>query len=263
MDRMIVAVFDPLTRAVDGQYALRRLDAASTIALYASALIDKAADGGVEIRQQSRDAGVETSDSAIAAIIGLLGGPIRAALDAGAGDLLGGLLELDTARIGADFLDDIGSVLTPGRSAVVAVIDEECTAPVDDAVAALGGLVFRRTLTYDSETQAQRSIDALKGELALLKAELAIAAPERHQPLQARIDSAEARLARELADSKAHREAIRRQADARLGALRAKAGQSTGDLKAKQEQRIVAVERAYGEWLDRMDGRAEGGSSGR
>ena len=43
MDRMIVAVFDPPTRAVDGQYALRRLDDACSIALYASALIDKAA----------------------------------------------------------------------------------------------------------------------------------------------------------------------------------------------------------------------------
>ena len=80
MDRMIVAVFDPPTRAVDGQYALRRLDEACSIALYALALVDKAADGGVEIRRQRRDTGIATiSGSAIGAIIGLLGGPAGAA----------------------------------------------------------------------------------------------------------------------------------------------------------------------------------------
>ena len=258
---MIVAVFDPPTRAVDGQYALRRLDEACSIALYALALVDKAADGGIEVRRQRRDAGITTiSESAIGAIIGLLGGP--AGVAAGAGGLLDRVSALDNARIDADFLDDVCSVLTPGKSAIVAEIDEDWTAPVDEAVEALGGRVFRRTLPYDTETQAQRSIDALKDELVLLKAELAIAGPVHHPRLQARIDSAEARLARKQADSKVRREAIRRQADARLAALRAKAGQLTGDLKVKQEERIVAVERAYDGWLDRMDGRAEGGSSG-
>ena len=262
MDRLIVAVFDPPTRAVDGQYALRRLDDACSIALYASALIDTAANGELKVRQQNGDAGIATlSGSAVRAIIGLLGGPVGAA--PGAGGLIGGLSELDTARIDADFLDDVGSVLTPGRSAVVAEIDEEWTAPVDDAVEALGGLVFRRTLACDTETQAQRSIDALKKDHALLRAELAVAAPGCRQRLQARIATAEARLARKHAESKARREAIRHQADARLAALRAKAARAIGDLRAKQDERIAAVDRAYGEWLDRMDDRADRSSSGR
>jgi uncharacterized membrane protein len=133
----------PADTRVDGQYALRRLDDASSIALYASALIDKSADGELKVRQQSGDAGIATlSGSAIGAIIGLLGGPVGVALGAGAGGLLGRLSELDAARIDADFLDDVSSVLTPGRSAVVAEIDEDWTAPVDDAVEALGGWSF-------------------------------------------------------------------------------------------------------------------------
>ena len=264
MDRMIVAVFDPPTRAVDGQYALRRLDEANSIALYASALIDKAADGELKVRPQNGGAGIATlSGSAIEAIIGLLGGRVGVALGAGAGGLIGRLSELDTARIDADFLDDVGSVLTLGRSAVVAEIDENWTAPVDDAVEALGGLVFRRTLACDTESPAQRSIDALKRDHALLRAELAVATPGCRQRLRARIAAAEARLARKLAEPKARREAICRQADARLATLRAKAAQATGDLKAIQEERIVAVERAYGEWLDRIDDRADRSSSGR
>ena len=119
MDRMIVAVFDPPTRAVDGQYALRRLDEANSIALYDSALIDKAADGELKVRPQNGGAGIATlSGSAVGAIIGLLGGPVGVAPGAGAGGLIGRLSEFDTARIDADFLDDVGSVLTPGRSAV-------------------------------------------------------------------------------------------------------------------------------------------------
>ena len=251
---MIVAVFDPSTRAVDGHYALRRLDEANSIRLR-PALIDKA--DGAQVRSRTR-AGIATlSGSAIAIITAgcSAGGRIASARRRRPDRPLS---ELDTARI-----DAVGSVLTPGRSAVVAEIDEDWTAPVDDAVEALGGRVFRRTLAYDTETQAQRSIDALKKDHALLRAELAVASPECRRRLQTRIAAAEARLARKLSESKAHREAIRRQADARLAALRAKAAQATGDSKAKQLERVVGVERAYGEWLDRMDDRADRSSSGR
>jgi len=257
MDRMIVAVFDPPTRAVDGQYALRRLDDACSIALYASALIDKAADGSVRIRHKDGDAGTATlSGSAIGAIIGLLGGPIGVVLGAGAGGMVGRLSELDTARVDTDFLDDVGEVLTPGRSAVVAEIDEDWTAPVEDAVEALGGVVLRRSLAYDTETQAQRCIDALKQDLTQLQSEQAHAPRDRRARLQARIDALQARLSRKRAESKERREAIRRAVEARVAGLRAKAAAATGDARMKQEQRIVAVDQAYDAWLDRMDRRA-------
>jgi len=170
--------------------------------------------------------------------------------------MVGRLSELDTARVDTDFLDDVGEVLTPGRSAVVAEIDEDWTAPVDDAVEALGGVVLRRSLAYDTETQAQRCIDALKQDLTQLQSEQAHAPRDRRARLQARIDALQARLSRKRAESKERREAIRRAVEARVAGLRAKAAAATGDARMKQEQRIVAVDQAYDAWLDRMDRRA-------
>jgi uncharacterized membrane protein len=56
------------------------------------------------------DAGIATlSGSAIGAIIGLLGGPVGVALGAGAAACSAACPKLDTARIDADFLDDVAA----------------------------------------------------------------------------------------------------------------------------------------------------------
>jgi hypothetical protein len=146
-------------------------------------------------------------------------------------------------------------VLTPGRSAVVAEIDEDWTAPsTTRSRRSAAGLSAHARLR--TETQAQRSIDALKKDLRSSGPSLAVAArvPPR---LQARID-APRRAWRASAPSRrrAARPSAARPTPAGGAAREGRA--ATGDLKAKQEQRIVAVERAYGEWLDRMDaGRTE------
>jgi len=55
--------------------------------------------------------------------------------------------------------------------------------------------------------------------------------------------------------SKARREAIRKQADTKVNALKTKAAKAKQDIKAKQEQRMASVEKQYNDWLNRMHGR--------
>ena len=68
------------------------------------------------------------------------------AIGALSGLTFGAFYDIDTARVGEDFVDDVSKSLTPNKVAIVAEIDEEWTAPVDTRMEALGGTVFRRAL---------------------------------------------------------------------------------------------------------------------
>jgi uncharacterized membrane protein len=253
---MVVAVFTNETQAYEGSRALQQLDSDGSIAVYASAVVTKASNGEMAVKQAADSFGKNTvTGTAVGSVIGLLGGPIGVALGAASGALGGSLSDLDTARIDEDFLNDVSKLLTPGKTALVAEVDEEWTTPVDTNMEAAGGVVFRRSLAEVIESQDQRSIDAMKADLAQMKSEYAEAKAERKEKLNARIDALQTKLQNKLEQSKARREAIRREAEARIEMLKAKAAQSQGDIKAKQEERIASVKRTYDEWLGRLDRR--------
>ena len=256
MDRMVVVVFANETKAYEGSRALQQLDSDGSIAVYASSVVTKNPNGKVTVKQAADSFGKNTlSGMAVGSLIGLLGGPIGVAVGASSGALAGSVSDLDTARIDADFLNDVSELLTTGKTALVAEIDEEWTTPVDTNMEAAGGVVFRRSLAEVIESQDQRSIDAMKADLAQMKLEQAQAIAERKEKLNARIDALQNKLHNKLEQSKSRREAIRLEAEARIEMLKAKAAQSKGDIKAKQEERIASVKRTYGEWLGRLDRR--------
>jgi len=260
MDRMIVAVFNNETDAYDGSRALRRLDDESSIAVYAAAVVAKTLDDEITVKEAADSSGMDTlTGTAVGTLIGLLGGPVGVVVGAAGGALVGGAYDLDQARVDADFVGDVSEKLTPGKTALVAEIDEEWTTPLDTSMEAAGGVVFRRSLADVVESQDQRSTDAMRADIAQMKAEYAEARGERKEKLKAKIDALQAKLDNKLQQAKARREAIRHEADARIGMLKAKAERAKGNMKAKQEQRIASVKKTYDEWLERLDRRAAAG----
>ena len=63
--------------------------------------------------------------------------------------------------MGLDFIDEATRHLMPGKAALVAELDEEWVIPVDTALEAAGGQVFRRSrlataeAQFDHDSQAQ------------------------------------------------------------------------------------------------------------
>jgi uncharacterized membrane protein len=253
---MLVVVFGNEKTAYEGSRALQQLDEDGSIAVYAAAVLVKNADGTSTVKQGDDAAPWGTlAGTAVGSLIGILGGPVGFAVGAASGALIGAIPDLENARVGSDFLDDVGKALTPGKAAVVAEIDEEWTTPVDTRMEALGGYLYRRSLSEVVDTEDERDIASMKADIAQLKAEHADARTERKAKLQARIDALNAKLQEKLEKSKARREAIRREADAKVSGLKTKAAQARQDIKAKQEQRMASVKKQYNDWLNRIQSR--------
>lgn len=225
MDRMLVVVFDNETKAYEGKEALLRLDGEGSISVYAYAVLAKHADGTATVKQGDDSGPIGTLlGTSFGSLIGLLGGPVGLAIGTSAGLAVGAAADLNNARIGEDFIDDVTKVLLPNRVAVVAEIDEDWTTPVDSRMETIGGYVFRRALSDVKQTIHEENVAAMKADLAQMKAEHAKAHADRKAKLQEKINQLDSKIQAQLQKAKERREAAERQAQAKVRVLEAKAG---------------------------------------
>jgi uncharacterized membrane protein len=224
MDRMLVVVFDNEAKAYEGKKALLQLDVEGSLSVYAYAVLAKHADGTATVKQGDDSGPIGTLlGTSFGSLIGVLGGPVGLALGAAAGLAVGGVADLDNARIGDDFIDDVTKQLVANKVAVVAEIEEEWTTPLDTRMEAIGGTVFRRALSDVKHTIHEENVNAMKADLAQMKAEHAKAHADRKAKLQEKINQLDSKIQAQLQKAKNNRETAERQAQAKVQVLSAKA----------------------------------------
>jgi uncharacterized membrane protein len=224
MDRMLVVVFDNEAKAYEGQRALLQLDGEGSIGAYAYAVLAKQADGKTTVKQGEDNGPLGTlAGTALGSLVGLLGGPVGMAIGAATGATLGAASDLDNARIGDDFIEDVSKQLGPNKVALVAEIEEDWTTPVDTRMEALGGRVFRRSLSEVKQTIHEENVAALKADLAQMKAEHAKASADRKAKLQEKINQLDSKIEAQMQKAKDRRESAERQAKAKAQVLKARA----------------------------------------
>jgi uncharacterized membrane protein len=158
---VIIAAFDSRNQAYD---AAREIDRVSDVK--SGAILEKDRLGNVTTLE-SRDLptawgpGGAVGGALVGALIGALAGPAGAAAGAAAGTaaatgaavgaasggLTGGAVDLTNWGLKAGYLETAATYLLPGKTAVVAEVEEGSTAPIDDAARRHGGIVYRETVT--------------------------------------------------------------------------------------------------------------------
>ena len=224
MDRMLVVIFPNESKAYEGKRALQQLDGEGSISVYAYAVLTKNADGTASVKQGDDVGPLGTLvGTSLGSLIGVLGGPVGVAAGAAAGMAAGSAIDLNNARVGTDFIDDVQKFLLPPNVALIAEVDEEWTTPVDARMEAIGGNVFRRALSEVSDQVDNEDIAAMKADLAQMKAELAKANADRKAKLQDKVNQLDSRIQAQLERAKERRDALQRKAQAKVQALKAKA----------------------------------------
>lgn len=233
MDRMLVVVFDTEAKAYEGKRMLLLLENEGSIVVYAYSVIAKNAQGTVTISQSDDPGPLGTlAGTSLGSVIGLLGGPAGVAIGATVGLLAGSTADLDNARVGEDFIDDVAKKLTPNKFAVVAEIQEDWTTPVDTRMEGIGGTVYRRALSDVKDTVDDEDIAAMKADIAQMKAEHAKARADRKAKLQEKINQLDSKIQAQLEKAKEWRRAAEQRTKAKVEILKTKAA----NLKAKAAQ---------------------------
>lgn len=233
VDRMLVVVFDTEPKAYEGKKTLLELENEGSIVVFAHAVIGKNAAGNVTVKQSDEPGPLGTLvGTSLGSLIGLLGGPAGVAIGAATGLIAGTIADLNNARVGDDFVDDVAKKLTPGKYAVIAEIQENWTTPVDTRMEAIGGTVFRRALSEVEDTVAEKDIAAMKADIAQLEAEQAKSRADRKAKLQEKINELNSKVQARVEKANDRRHAAEQRAKVKVEILKAK----VAALKARAAQ---------------------------
>lgn len=246
MNRILISVFDTEQAAFEGVSALKDLHRNYEITMYASAVIVKDAQGQVAVRQAADRGPIGTLVGIVTGgLVGLLGGPVGVAVGAYVGGTGGILYDLFTAGFGMDIVDDVATVLTPGKAAVVADIDEYWVTPVETRLGQLGATTFRQLPGEVLDEQLTREAEASKAELEALQAELREESGEAKAKVQAAIDTQQRKMESLVARVDTAIQEQKAELDAKLMTLRTQWDGARGRQKERIEARIAEIKASH------------------
>ena len=247
MQKLIVIIFDERSKARASLKALRDLDRDGELSLFELALAVKGPNGRVRVIENPDDVNFPAVGvgSLTGSVLGALGGPIGIVAGAAAGALIGFIINLERAGVTDDFVNDVSTAMAPGKFAVVADVVEDSTAPLDERMEPLGGVVFRRTRSEAKSIHHDRDVAAHRAEMERLKAERAQANGERLGKIDAALDRLGKKLEGALLRERSNILRREEERDARIRTLRAKAEQSQEETRQRLEARIAQLEREY------------------
>jgi uncharacterized membrane protein len=257
MNRVIFVGFETESKAYEGDRALHDMHGEGTLTLYNDAVVVKEPGGKVVVRRSPDTEPIGTFGGMVTGgLIGMLGGPVGAAVGLGAGTLMGAAFDLTEAGVERDFVDDMGARLEPGKAAVIAEIDEYWQVPLDTRMEALGGNLLRQTRTQIEDAYAERAAEAAQRELDALEAErLAQAktaqtekARKQAETLQAKIDAAQRKLRVKEDELAAKARAIRDEGNKKIAMLEAQKATAAAESKTVLDNRLADLR---GEYEDR------------
>jgi len=196
MERMLVAIFDDESRARRASDALQHMGDDGVIAVHTVRIFSRKRDGAIT-SEDIYDALPEGTmgATAVGSLLGLLGGPIGLAVGAAGGLLIGGTADYAKSRVTKDFAQQVADALTPGRTAIVAEVDEQSTDAVDARLHELGVIIFRHDLSDVADTEYEYEAARVKANLAQARGKLA----DRTARLHAKADSIIAKLEKKVA----------------------------------------------------------------
>jgi hypothetical protein len=166
-------------------------------------------------------------------------------IGASTGAVAGTLHDFWVAGVGMDFIEEAERLMTPGKVAVVAEIEEEWVTPVDVAMASLGGTVLRRARSEALEAQFDHDIVAFKAEIKELESEAAHASESAKAGLQGKVAAAQARLDAAVLRARQRVETIKREAEAKADALKAQMNDARSNVHDRIDERLKRVKSGY------------------
>lgn len=198
MERMLVALFNDEAKARAGSQALQAMGDEGEVAVHTVHIFTREQDGTVSSDDiyDSLPEGT-MGGTAVGSLLGLLGGPVGLAIGAAGGMLVGATADYAKSKVTTDFAQRVADELTPGKTAIVAEVDEEETEAVNERLQALGATILRRDLSDLADREYEHEMGSIKRSLADAKRTLADRRARLHAKTDRVIRNVEQKIARD------------------------------------------------------------------
>lgn len=246
MEDILVVVFDNEGKAYEALNYLNQLDCDGVIDLCAASIIEKEVDGRITEKGRQGDFAFHTiAGSVLGSLTGLLGGTAGFGIGASVGALTGIIRDLHEAEVNNRFVRDVAAILKPGKSAVVADVNEEYTTPIDTRMEALGGMLLRtEKQNFEDEVQMQK-IAHIRAQIEELQHEEVTAMPDQKAKIQEQVDNLNQKLQEAMTEAEKRAQQIKQDTEAKVEMLQKKAAKAQGKAKAQINAQIDQLRQQY------------------
>ena len=196
---MIAVSFEDDSNAYNALTLLKELDSQQRVGVEEAAVVLRRDDGQVveKDRISSSFAVGTASGGLIGLLLGIIGGPFGMLIGGTGGLMVGALFDLDEIEESESALGAISASVQSGRTALLAVLNEQSAEVVDTAMSGLGGTVFRRPVA-DVEAEVAAAAEAERKAKREARKELLRARHEHDKAAaKAKVDELKAKLHRE------------------------------------------------------------------
>lgn len=188
MDQNVVVLsFTEESQAFEALSMLKATAVGQQIKLHNAVVVQRDAQGMLVIKDQASDgavASVALNGTLIGALVGMLAGPLGILLGGVYGAVFGECVAMDRAQDRASVVDQIGTVIPAGATALIAQIDEASTDAVDGISKKLEGTLLRRPLVViQSEVQALNEAHDVAAQAAVVALR-----KQRHEKWEQKVD---------------------------------------------------------------------------
>jgi uncharacterized membrane protein len=195
-ENVISVSFEEDSNSYQALTLLKQLDSQGQVELEGAAVVSRAEDGHVELKDEIADEHYvgTASGGLIGLLIGIIGGPLGILIGGATGLLVGSLFDDNDTDDTESVLSDISKTVRNDHTALLAQVTEPSPDVVDNAMAELGGSVLRRSVdSVEAEiAAAEKAQRAAKREA---RKELLKAKHEKHkEEIHAKIEELKAKL---------------------------------------------------------------------
>ena len=172
-ENVVVVNFPEDSKAYEAMTSLRELDSQGQLRLRAAAVVARDADGGVAVKDQIGDDGLEgvATGGILGLLIGILGGPLGVLIGGATGLLIGSLFDLDDSEQSESVLGEISASVHAAHTALLAEVQEQSHEVLDAAMSQLDGEVLRRPVA-DVEAEISAAAEAQRAAKRQARKEL-------------------------------------------------------------------------------------------
>jgi uncharacterized membrane protein len=203
-ENVVLVTFEEESNAYQAASALKEASAEGRVELHAVAVVQRAEDGTLRIKEGDADdfpmgtwtGGIVggTTGGILGLTLGTLGGPLGLLLGGTGGALLGSLIDIDDADRAESVLATMARAIQPNKTGLLADVSEPAVEVVDGEMERLGGEVVRRPVVdVEAEIAAAEDAAMVAEEEARRKLREERSA-ERKEKVQQKIDELKVKL---------------------------------------------------------------------
>jgi uncharacterized membrane protein len=246
MSKFVVVVLPDEVKAYEGSRAFAALHSEGNLTVYSVAVVTKDKDNQILVKDAAESGPLGIAVGAIVGgLVGVFGGPAGLLAGVAGGAVIGSLRDLFNLGLSAKFIEKISTELAPGKTAVIAEVDEGWETPLDSRMAAIGGTVLRNWRSDIEDEQALAEIAARRSDYHHLKSEFAHAEESAKDFLRAKVDLAKTALHDAETRAKVRLDTLETEMKAKVALLERQVTEAESSAKEKIQMQIGSLKSGY------------------